>query len=140
MSRCEVSLFAHDRSVRGDEEHRALGCVTEYGTEVAQRQTRIARSVGSNLMGEYEVAALNRQQVVAGVVGAAAILGLCSCSPTPSPDPTGSVGPTIEQTIEPTAESTVAPSPEAGAQDWVATDNYLAVPAGITFPSQTDPN
>ena len=60
---------------------------------------------GIEPQGEYDVAALNRQQVVAGVMAGTAILGLCSCAGDPSPDVTGNPGPTIEQTIEPTASA-----------------------------------
>jgi len=82
------------------------------------------------------VAALNRQQVAAGISTATAVLGLCSCTPSPDPSLTGSGAPTIEQTIEPTG----APTEQPRGQEWVATDNYLAVPVGIAFLSQTDPN
>jgi len=99
---------------------------------------------GIEPMGEYEVAALNRQQVAAGILAGTAMLGLCSCTNNSSPDPTGSAGPTIEQTIEPTVQpsgdSTVTPTVDAAVQDWTATDNYLAVPVGITFPALTDAN
>jgi hypothetical protein len=34
----------------------------------------------------------------------------------------------------------VTPTVDAAVQDWTATDNYLAVPVGITFPALTDAN
>ncbi|WP_430867444.1 hypothetical protein [Demequina aurantiaca] len=80
------------------------------------------------------MAALIRQSLTVGALIAAAALSLSSCSSTTDSSDTASA--TVGQSIEPTA----APSEQAGGQEWVATDNYLAVPVGITFPSQTDPN
>ncbi|WP_430867443.1 hypothetical protein [Demequina aurantiaca] len=80
------------------------------------------------------MAAFIRQSLTVGALIATTALVLSGCSA--DSDSPSSPSATVGQSIEPTA----APSEQAGGQEWVATDNYLAVPVGITFPSQTDPN
>jgi len=70
--------------------------------------------------GEYEMAALNRRQLAAGVLSGAAILGVCSCSPntdvTPSPDST------IEQTVQPSPSLSPSELPDDYSPRYTDTD------------------
>ncbi|MDE0571799.1 hypothetical protein ON058_00015 [Demequina sp. B12] len=52
----------------------------------------------------------NRQKVAAGAIAATAMLGLCSCTTSPTPDPTVSPTTSVEQTVEPTPD--VSPTGE----------------------------
>lgn len=71
------------------------------------------------------MAALSGKKVVAGALGAVAILGLCSCSAVPPDvDPSAS-GPTTS------VEQTVSPSPSAAPSGYVN-------PGTLDFPAETD--
>jgi len=81
-------------------------------------------------MGEYEVAALNREQVAAGILTATAVLGLCSCSSdTSATDPTISGGPTTQ------VEQTIAPSPSPS----LAADFVVRTATADDWPAVSDP-
>lgn len=80
---------------------------------------------------------LNPQKVAAGMMAGAMMLGLCSCSKSPSPEPTVSPDVGIEQPIE----ATPTPSPDETVQEvgWEDTGTGWP-PMGITFLSVTDAN
>ncbi|WP_274669112.1 hypothetical protein [Demequina sp. B12] len=82
----------------------------------------------------------NRQSVAAGVMAGAVVLGACSCSTNPGPDPDISPTTSVEQTVEPTAQPSIGENGEVVADDaWV--DNGSGFPPmGITFPAATDEN
>ncbi len=84
---------------------------------------------------ELEVRPLNRQQIAAGVVGTAAMFGLCSCAGDTTPSPTDSGTPTVEQTVQPSPE--VSASEYADPRDDPANwpPQYLdAIPRDLVFP------
>lgn len=78
-------------------------------------------------------AALNRQQIVAGLLAGTAMLGLVSCSNTVDPGPVAS--PTqVEQTVTPT----VQPNPDASATPWVTPGPDAGAPAESEYPALSD--
>lgn len=71
----------------------------------------------------------NRQKVAAGAIAATAMLGLCSCTTSPTPDPTVSPTTSVEQTVEPTAQPTSEATETPDDSGEVTDNNTTEYPA-----------